>query len=294
MNAQNQTRRLAVAVSAVVLGLVAYMQVTSSQAAIIASDSFATAEGGSDYNVSGIYNQNPTVGLSGFTGAWGSGNTAALQAANGGLTHPRVTGTPLDGQLIAFTSDGTATRILSREIVYTPTDGTYYMSVLMQKNAVTNTRDLLAGLGTTEVVGTDFTTTGGTYIGIYNGGIGFYGGGSATTLLSDALMNVGETYMGILEFNYSTTGTDTVTATVLNNLGVTVANQVFTGLNLDANFDRFNVTTIDYSANVVLDEWRFGTTLEDVFYVQPVPEPSTALLLCLGLVGLTVRHRKMK
>ena len=55
----------------------------------------------------------------------------------GGLTHPLTPGDTFDGQLISFTSDGSVgggnARNLSRAIDYTPVDGTYYMSVLLEQ-----------------------------------------------------------------------------------------------------------------------------------------------------------------
>ena len=263
------------------------------QAVLIATDSFATTAGGADYAVGGIAGQNPTVGLSGFTGAWSTG-TAAIVLANGGFTHPLTPGTPLPGQVNAFSSAGTNPRNLSRAINYAPTDGTYYMSVELNKSAVTNTLDLFAGLGPSQSAATAFASVVSASIGFFNGGLGFLSNGSVTTLLSDAQVNVGETYFGLLKFDYSTTGTDTVTASIYNGSSALVANQVFSGLNLDGNIGRFIIVTNNFDTTVSLDEWRFGTQLSDVMVIAPAPEPTSGwLMLCgMGTMALSRRRRR--
>ena len=284
-------RRLAATVVAGLMVAVCCFNGSTANAALIASDSFATTAGGADYNVDRIYDQNPTVGNTGFTGAWGTGGTtAALQAANGGLTHPNVVGSALDGQVIAFTSGGSAPRIVSRAINYAPTDGTYYMSALFQKTAATTTLDVLAGLGPAVGTNTDFTATASTLLGIVDGGMAFYSNSTTTELLTDAEMNIGETYMGILQFNFNSAGDDTVIVTLRDASNATVAAQTFTGLSLDGNMGRLSMATSQFDSTVGLDEIRFGTEIFNV--VSLIPEPSTALMLGLGLVGLVARRRR--
>jgi hypothetical protein len=264
---------------------------TPAEAVLIATDSFATTAGGADYAVGGLAGQNPTVGLSGFTGAWNTG-TAAFVLANGGFTHPLSIGIPLPGQINAFSSAGTNPRNLSRAINYVPTDGTYYASVLLNKSAANNTLDLFAGLGPLQSVSAGFTSVVSASIGFFNGGLGFLSNGTVTTLLSDAQVNVGETYLGLLRFDYSTTGADTVTASIYNGSSALVANQVFSGLNLDGNLGRFIVVTNNFDTTVSLDEWRFGTQLSDVVVVPPAPEPATCTLLAMGIVAVAMKRRR--
>ena len=119
----------------------------ASQATPIAKESFATSAGGNDYvPFTTIRNQNPTVGSMGFVGPWGNCCTFNLQAIPGGLTHQLTPGETFDGHLVGDTRKSSATRNLSRAIDYTPSDGTYYMSMLLNKNAPTTRGDLLAGL----------------------------------------------------------------------------------------------------------------------------------------------------
>ena len=57
-------------------GVIAALSVAVSQAAPIASDSFAVSAGGNDYvPFTAIFGQNPTVGAPGFIGAWGISST---------------------------------------------------------------------------------------------------------------------------------------------------------------------------------------------------------------------------
>ena len=238
----------------------------SSQAALIAWDSFATTAGGNDYVVGPIQNQNPTAGLGGFTGAWNRG-TNHPAAAHGGLAHDLTPGTIRDGQIVSATFTSMANRRLSRKIDYTPTDGTYYMSALFQKNEATTKHDILAGLSPLEGVTTSFPSTRATYIGIVDGGISFFSHdipGLLYELVPASQMPVGETFFALLQYDYGTSGSDTVTATVFDGSSSEVANRPFPGLNLDGYIGRFGFATSDFSPTVVADEWRFGSELSDV------------------------------
>jgi len=259
-----------------VFAVAAWMSRTAvSQAAPIASESFATSAGGNDYApLSSILGQNPTVGSTGFTDAWGVCCTTTMVPITGGLTHELLPGETFDGQLVSNTTSGSgggwSARNLSRAIDYTPTDGTYYMSVLLKKNAATTRGDLLAGLGRSQNGDTGVLNVEGSWIGFVDGGIWFGSGPGAylSELRSASRTNVGETYLALLEYDFSTTGPDTVIATVYNGSSERVASQSFPGLNLDATMGRFSVFTQDWESIPRLDEWRFGTELSDVL----VPE----------------------
>lgn len=238
-------------------------------ATLIAADSFSTTGGILiSYSVGSIADEAPIQGCPGFSGGW-SGGTAAFVATNGGLTHPMTPGQTWDGRLIAYTSSGSAggggARNLGRQIAYAPTSGTYYMSVLLQKNAFTSSRDLLAGLSADMPAETPIFDIYGTYIGFVDGGISFFGPGAQIwQLLPYAQVNVSETYFALLQYDYSTTGPDTVTATIYNGASTQVANQVMSGLGLDGSLTDFGVLTQDFGPMVAIDEWRFGTQLTDV------------------------------
>jgi len=237
-----------------------------SHAELIAWDSFATTAGGDDYNLGPIGGQNPTVGCDEFNGAWNSG-TKHPAAAHGGLTHKLTPRTPLDGLLVPYTEDiGWANRRLSRAIEYTPSDGTYYMSVLLQKDHATN-GDLAAGLAPLESTNWSFSSIQGTYIGLEQGNISFLTTSTLYHLTPANEVNIGETYFALMQFDYSTSGPDTVTATVYDGSSTEIASHPFTGLNLDGDIGRFGLITSDLAPTVAVDEWRFGMELSDVMVV---------------------------
>lgn len=256
-------------------------------AALIASDSFAATQGGADYNVGNLGGQSATVGTTGYTGSW-NGGTAANQIVTTGLTHSLTPGTPLDGQIVAFTGTGSAERRLSRAINYAPTDGTYYLSSLFRKTTVTTTFDMVAGLGPLEGSTSAWSTSAATVMGIWNGAFQFSaGGGSFTELLTAAQLTVNETFFALMQIDYSTTGADSVTVSVYNGSSSLVANQTFGGLDLDGDIGRYVLGTHNYSPDVGVDEMRFGTQLSDVM----VPEPSSLSLAALGLLFMLRRRR---
>ena len=249
-----------------------------SHAAPIASDSFATSAGGNDYvPFKSIYGQNPTVGASGFVGAWGISSTGSMVVVPGGLTHPLTPGDTFDGQLDflharRYCGGGQGSEFKSR-IDYTPVDGTYYMSLLLGKNAPSTRVDILAGLGRAQHAETDIFTIDGTWIGFVDGAISFFRGpgASITQLLSAGQVPVDETFFALLQYDFTTSGPDTVTATIYNGSSVEVASQAFPGLNLDQTMGRFSVATQDFGPAASVDEWRFGRELRDVMAVQGIP-----------------------
>ncbi len=244
------------------------MLCSESKAVLIASDSFATSEGGNDYvPYSRIWGQSPTVGAPGFVGAWDAlydNTNSFVPIDERGLTHPLTPGDTLEGLVIGYTNDtGFANRRVSREIEYTPSDGTYYMSVLLQKNQATGI-DLLAGLVPLESYNWSFSNIRGTYVGVAGGSISFLTANRLIELVPQSQVSVGETYFALMQYDYSTSGPDQITATVYDGSSAEIANRTFAGLNLDGDIGRFGLLTSDFSPNVVVDEWRFGTMLRDV------------------------------
>jgi hypothetical protein len=155
---------------------------------------------------------------------------------------------------------------------YTPSSGTYYMSVLLQKNAFTSSRDLMAGLGAYNHPETSIFDIYASYIGFVDGGISFFAPGAQIwQLLPYAQVNVNKTYFALLQYDYSTSGPDTVTATIYNGASSQVAQQAFTGLGLDGSLTNFSVLTQEFGPMVAIDEWRFGTALADVMLIPPMP-----------------------
>lgn len=243
------------------------------RAELIAWDCFAINSGRVEdgYDPGSIQGQDPTTGVGGVSGAWDGlyDTTSAFAATSGTLTHALTPLTPREGRLQPYWSDiGSANRRLSRAIDYTTVDGTYYMSVLLQKTAPTG-GDLLVGLTPLEDVHWSFSGLQGTYVGI--GGVGA-SSGSISFLTTSTLnivvptqeVNVGETYFALMQFEYSTSGQDAATVTIYDGSSNQVASETYSGLNLDGDIGRFGVVTSDLAPTVFVDEWRFGTALSDV------------------------------
>ena len=248
---------------------------------LIASDSFAISLGRGDYTPNTtLVGQSPTAGATNFVGAWGNPTTDLFWPTAGGLTHPLLPDAAADGQLIVSGTQGSAggfgARNASRAIDYTPTDGSYYMSVLLRKNAETTRAELLAGLGQSMPPSEGVFDVAGIWIGFVDGGIEFFSGPGAdlSQLLSSSKTNVGETYMALLEFNYSTSGPDSVSASVYDSSSVRVASEQYTDLDLDGQLGRFSVLTQDYGPIAAVDEWRFGTELGDVIVPELIRDPN--------------------
>ncbi len=277
-----------------VLMALAMMFATAARAALIASDSFANTAGGADYAVGSLgstENEGATVGTFGYSASqiWAT-TTGAIYNQTGGLTHALTTGTPLDGKVVAFSGTGSAGRAQRRQLNYTASTGSYYLSALFQKTTATTSFDLLTGV--TSAIGASngsyATTTGADLMmGIYNGTFAVANGSGYTTLLSDANFTVNETFFAVMQINFSTTDVDSATVTVYNGSSTQVASQTFTGLNLDGKLSHFAFTTNDYSPDVSIDELRYGTQLSDVM----IPEPSVTLLGGLGVFLLLRRRR---
>ena len=263
------TLKLAVVVSALILPTAAC------QAAPIASESFIhnISQGGYISELS-ILGQSPTVGSMGFVGPWVNPTTEAFVPRLFGLSHPLTPeatydGDGGDGRLIAYTDDeGWANRRLSREIDYTPTDGTYYMSVLLQTDQERDI-DFLAGLAPSETYYWSFGSIQGTYVGIQDGNISFLTTSHIHYIVPHAQVNVGETYFALMQFDYSNSGPDTATATIYDGSAAKIGEYTKTNLNLDGDITHFGVLTSDFSPEVSIDEWRFGTELSDVM-AQPL------------------------
>lgn len=329
--------------TAVILTVMTMMSVAlsplASQATLLAWDSFAISEGGNDYYAGPIQGQNPSVGCGGFCGAWGasSGSTDAFVPSPGGLTHDLVPGTSLQGLLMPYTEDvGFANRRLSRAICYTPTNGTYYASILLRKTHATD-GDLVAGLAPAESTNWDFSTLQGTYVGLSQGGIVFLTTGYIDPVVATNQVHIGETYFTLMQFDYSLSAPDKVTVTVYDGSSTEIANRAYTSLDLDGDIGRFGILTSDLPPTVAVDEWRFGTERSDVMVVPangdfngdgdidgadflvwqrdpglgdlvdwethygsplaataaPIPEPSTMLLLTVGLFVTALRNQEL-
>jgi autotransporter-associated beta strand protein len=243
--------------------------VGSAQAALVASDSFAITAGGDDYNVEELRSQTATVGTTGYVAAnWWLNNTAALYISSGSLTHPLIAGTALDGKVVAYSGTGSVSRHQIRQLDYTPATGTYFFSALFRKNSTS--QDLVAGVIGNTGLNVDFQTGPDLMIGLNDGAfvIAIPGSG-VTTLIASGSLPANRVYLGVMEINYSSTASDSVTVTVYDDIGDEVTTQTYTGLNLDGRLGYFGIATKDFGPDVEVDELRYGTELSDVMLVVP-------------------------
>ena len=268
----------------------------SAEAAVIASDSFvATGDGaGGTYATGGLYGQNPTATLTGFTGAWSNTNdsgTTDIVAQSSGLSHGLVAGSTGAGAI--STAGATAVRSVFRELSAVPESGAYYASFLMESNG--NRR---GSLGLREEAERDTAVTdssGGISVGFWgSNGIQAWVNGSSTTILSDYALNT--TYFVFIEILDNGSGTnDTVNIRLYSSgnvdlespdASVSITDQDITGTmtHLAVMKDWGNSN----AEHATFDEFRFGTTLDSVV----VPEPG--LLGLLGIGGVLVFGRRSR
>jgi hypothetical protein len=249
------------------------------QAALIASDSFATLAGGSpsyydttikDGSLDNGSAQNPTMGIVGFSGAWDAIGrwTGSIQAqADISLTHAMSTGSAMNGSIRGYSvlgGNSTLARRVSRALDSAPTsDGTYYMSVLLRKTGSSTTGNLWAGLGPSENYDVSLTNSTSTMVGLNAGAISFYSNGTITDLLASDSVNADETYLAFLQFNLSATGEDSVTAAIYDGSSVQQASRTFDGLTLNMSYLHLGIS-LYYSPEEAIDEFRFGTDPSDV------------------------------
>jgi hypothetical protein len=284
-----------VALSAGLLGA------TIAQAAPIASDSFWTTTNGSGgtysiafgSNTGRIHGQNPSAGLSGFTGAWGnsgSTTTSDLRAQLTGLSHALVTGSTQPGS--ATSAGGTATRGVYREISTIPASSTYYFSFLM--NSAGN-RTATLGLREQGAHDTSVSNTsiGGVSVGFSGTGISAWVNGTATQIMSS--FNANETYFALVEILNNGAGVnDTINvklyASSNTDLNSPTASASITNRDVTGRFTHLALIKLtgDTDVHASLDEFRFSTQLSEVV----VPEPAALGLIGLVGMGLLARRRR--
>jgi hypothetical protein len=282
---------------AALFGLGLSMMGSTSEAAVLATDSFLVGSNSTagQYTIGNIGGQGPTV--PGFTGNWSSGSVSvtATGLSRAGAT---VSGTTQGG---AITSTGTNARVFRN---FTPTTetttgattgasfvGTRYLSFLAQfTGTATNYRavELFNG-GTNEgdhrklQVGyssTDFGTA--------SANFGMRVNNSST---SRALSNVAfneDVNLFVLKFDMSAdNNADTVSLFINPTSDSAAAAAIVSGVNFGG-FDRFAVGRFSSNA-IAVDEIRLGETFADV---TAVPEPTAIAMLCLVGLGALARRRQ--
>lgn len=267
-------------------------------AALLASESFAVVASG--YTVGQLYGQNPSVGLSGFTGNWTNSDVTAtnsLAIETGGLTASLTPGTLRAGQ--ASTTGTTADRAVFHQFSTTgigTTNTTYYYSFLLNSSHTTRAafglnalglRTPPSGLGSLLGVNVGVTT-----ISLVNTVV-LYVNGATSTLLSNYTADT--TYYVLVDITNNTAGNDLVNARLFSNTATDLLTPLGQSLaqsgEVSANLGYLGFTTDNNIGNGMnVDEFRFGTALLDV---STVPEPTTFAML-LGTLGLLTMLRRRR
>lgn len=281
------------------------------KAALIASDSFLTTSTATtgNYLAGNINTQTATNGTTGYyTGSpsgsqvagWNSG-TGAFLAKVGGLSHPLVVNAPTSNDGSFFASGNANNRLQYRDFAsLSPVvSNDYYFSLLLSESSNSYTGTVYAGLGPSRASGANATVPNTSFqVGFANGALTlFYNTGLAayTQLVLLAAPTANSTYLAEV---YVDLAAGTLTPTLYNSLGTVVNNPatqtVTATLNASTDFGAFNgYITSNFNggspANVVFDEFRFGTVRSDVVVV---PEPGAATLLIFGSLSLFLRRRR--
>ncbi len=268
----------------------------ASQAALISHDSF------SGYSP-GLLPANPAPPVAGYTGDWTATNFGTQQpgVTVGSLTYadPLYLGSSGDratvpnntsgGEITAANSGRTYRSLESGLTATSATEGTLYLSFLFQsgqETGATTYHMLHLNQGTNGDANRTFDiglTTNGSFNGLqYNFGVN--GAYTGTGVSSDT-----DVHLFVVKFDLSSAaGGDSVTVwtdPVLGGIGDPLGG--VTVSNVDFVWDSLMLS--DYDGNsAAWDEIRWGTTFESI---TTVPEPTTALLGCLGMAALLRRRR---
>lgn len=288
-------------------------------AAMIASDSFASGNAESGYYGTGtLMNKNPTVGVSGFNGAWSTAysHTGDLASKNMSLSHAMIPGSQADG--LIYTTTGPTARQIFRKIDWegagvSPTDeAAYWFSFAMSTSGgervgalgLRGTNPWTSGAGTLmdsnpgpnsglTVNNPDLI---GISVGFDNSSLAVWVDGSKTAI-PNSEVTAGETYFVLANIVNDPSGVDQVTVNIYSqNQTLADLDEPFATVSFDAeltgklhNLSAQKLAAAGTDTEIYFDEFRFGTTMNDVV----VPEPTTLTMLGLsGLVALGRRRRK--
>lgn len=253
------------------------------EAAIIAQDQFLI--GDEQYAAADVVGQNPAV--TGFTGAWVASQNSPDVIATG-LSYSGVASS--GGALQANTGDR-AGHLLTTPFTSTTT-GTFYMSFMLQFSSTT--------AGTTyrafELYNGGFTdaTQRSIQVGLHNdfgnANLGVRVNNNNTLRIDLGAPDLNTNFFVLrFDFNDSPNG-DSLTVwrnpTDLALEAASTSNGSLSNFNME--FDRMALASFVGAHSLQGDEFRIGTTWQDV---TTVPEPGSALLGGIGLLALLRRRR---
>ena len=262
---------------------------------LIASDSFAVdgVNNNGDYNADRLFTQNPSVGATGFTGAWVNSpnqSTGDLAAVTGGLNAALVTGSTAPGN--ATTTGGSSVRNVFHQFSSVPSSSKYFYSFLLNSSGVS----AQGAMGLTPLGRRDPEPTEGVRVGVEGGNIVLIVDSARTNILSNYATDT--TYFVLVDITDNGAGvSDAITASVFSNTATDVSaaplgTSATTGM-ITGELTSLNAAQKASGGAVTrFDEFRFGTELTDVVNVVVVPEPASLALLGLGTLMLLPRKRR--
>jgi MYXO-CTERM domain-containing protein len=278
-------------ITATLVALAAVCLATPASAALLVQDQFQAGDPPAlgEYNsATALVGQGP-ASATGFSGNWSS-VTAGTGSSNSIVTGLTYLSLITAGSAAQVSGGNTRINHLLANPFTASTTGTFYMSLLFQ-GSDTDGQFRSVEFHNGGNAGADrnfFLGMGGGSGGFGDGstqGIRLFGDTGATSLgASNTDVN-----MFVLKLELSSTNlSDTLTVyrnpTDLLVEGNNTVGATFTGRNIA--FDRLSLALFS-TGTVTLDEFRIGDTFADV---TPVPEPSSAAFLLLG-VALLVAHR---
>jgi len=282
---------------------------------LIASESFSTGNG-DDYTTATRFvdslNKSNLTGNVGFSAAntWNDATSLIRPISSVGLTHTLVHGITANGAAEVIPLENSGTRAAVRGLASAPIGTSFYMSGLVSMDGSLSNLDAsesaaMGLIGGTSIyswniakgmhLGLTKDSGGDAYLAAFAGGNTYALGGALTA------GQASETQMIVLKVDINTDGSlDTLTAWTAQQ-GATELTDALSVSSIDtgiaSDLDTFVLqgqggADALKAGGVFLDEFRLGTTLQDV---TSIPEPATIGMLGLGaLFTILMRHRQSR